>query len=186
MEYLEEKKRTAKKTPSTKRKWSELMDNVILYILNNFKNNVNIWLLCERLTSIPAEECRERYLLLTNGPVHKRIPFSEEEDSKILELHSKYGSNWSKIAKELKTRTRKQIRERYLNILDTKNYKGPFTEEEDLKIFQLYNKYGNKWAFISKFIENRTTDKVRVRYHSHIKKYTDYYNSLLSTEENTI
>lgn len=109
----------------------------------------------------------------------RKVPFTLSEDLRIRELYKILGPCWAQIAEILKTRTRKQIRERYLNVLDENTNRDPFTEEEDLKIYDLYVKYGNKWAFISKFFPGRTTDIVRVRFHSHIKKKAYFFKALL-------
>ncbi len=131
-----------------KTKWSEFIDSFLKLEVHNFSNHSKIWLFCEGMTGIPGSQCMKRYSYLT-GKKSKKKSFTETEDAKILELFEKYGVKWSKIAKELKTRTRKQVRERYLNFLSNKVEKRPFTKEEDEKIREYYLKYGNKWAFIS-------------------------------------
>jgi len=96
--------------------------------------------------------------------------WTKEEDQKILELVNKYGKSWSKISKILVSRNGKQIRDRFINILDPSIKKGKFSIDEDLKLLNLYRKLGPKWATISKFFENRTADMVKNRFHSSIKK----------------
>lgn len=49
-----------------------------------------------------------------------------------------YNRNWHKVAKNLKGRTSKQIRERYLNKLNPKINHSPFTEKEDNIIVKAY------------------------------------------------
>jgi len=70
----------------------------------------------------------------------------------------------------LGTRNGKQIRDRFINVLDPEIKKGKFTEDEDRKLILLFKQYGPKWATIAKFYPNRTADMVKNRFHSSIKK----------------
>jgi len=89
-------------------------------------------------------------------------------------LVTKYGRLWSKISKVLVSRNGKQIRDRFINILDPNIKKGKFSLDEDLKLLKMYKKLGPKWATIAKFFENRTADMVKNRFHSSIKKNLQY------------
>lgn len=163
--------------------WTNEEDDQLMSLID-FKKE-NMWESCAEAMGKSAEECRIRYIsLMTSKTKVRRKPFREWEDAKILELHQKYGPKWAKIAKELKTRTRKQIRERYLNLLDSNTSKKRFNKEEDLTIFKLYSQFGNQWAFISQFIPNRSTDQVRVRFHSYIKKKIDEFVKMTQAAPN--
>jgi hypothetical protein len=70
----------------------------------------------------------------------------------------------------LGTRNGKQIRDRFINVLDSEIKKGKFTEEEDRKLIILFNQNGPKWATIAKYYPNRTADMIKNRFHSSIKK----------------
>ena len=89
-----------------------------------------------------------------------------------------HGRAWSKISKILISRNGKQIRDRYINILDPHIKKGKFTIEEDLKLLKLNRKLGTRWATISKYFENRTADMIKNRYHSSIKKNLKFLEDL--------
>lgn len=172
------RKKSVREQSQKGRQWSDFMDRFLQYMLKTYSED-KVWMMFEKLTKIPADEAKRRNEYLTTG-LAKRIPFSEAEDAKILELYKAHGPKWSTIAKKLKTRTRKQIRERFLNILDENHSKSPFTLEEDLRLFSLFKKHGNKWAYISTFFPNRTTDKIRIRFHSHIRRRMDYFTKLLN------
>ena len=111
-------------------------------------------------------------------PGHKK-----EEDDKLLELYKKYGKNWSKISKEMKTRTGKQIRDRFLNSLDERVIKRKFNNDEDEEILNLYKKYGNCWSLIAKNLKGRTGDMVKNRFYSKLIKIIKNDNSI-STDWN--
>jgi len=109
--------------------------------------------------------------------IYKRIrpgiakgAWKKEDDAKIIQLVNKHGKTWSKISKLLGSRNGKQIRDRYINVLDPEIKKGRFTDEEDRKVFSLYHEYGPKWALISKSFNNRTADMIKNRFYSSIKK----------------
>jgi len=87
-----------------------------------------------------------------------------------MDLVNKYGKAWSKISKILGTRNGKQIRDRFINVLDPEIRKGKFTEEEDRKLISLFKQNGPKWATIAKYYPNRTADMIKNRFHSSIKK----------------
>jgi myb proto-oncogene protein len=87
-----------------------------------------------------------------------------------MDLVRKYGKSWSKISKMLGTRNGKQIRDRFINVLDNEVKKGKFTDEEDRKLILLFKQYGPKWASIAKYYPNRTADMIKNRFHSSIKK----------------
>ncbi len=48
----------------------------------------------------------------------KRVAWKSCEDKQLLQLFQNHGSQWAKIASEMKNRTRKQVRDRYLNVVE--------------------------------------------------------------------
>lgn len=85
----------------------------------------------------------------------------------------KYGNNWKFIAATLKTKTGKQIRERFINKLDPSIKKEEWSQAEDLKIIELYTKYGSKWSEISKGLFGRPENRIKNRFYSFIQKNYD-------------
>ena len=94
----------------------------------------------------------------------KRGPWNKEENQFIFSRIQEYGKNWAKISKEMGTRNSKQIRERYINVLDPYVNKRMFTPDEDNTILDLFNKYGAKWARIASHFTFRTADMVKNRF----------------------
>jgi len=113
-------------------------------------------------------QCFSRYKRIRPGII--KGSWKKEEDLRIIDLVNKYGKAWSKISKILGTRNGKQIRDRFINVLDPEIRKGKFTDEEDRKLIALYNQNGPKWATIAKYYPNRTADMIKNRFHSSIKK----------------
>ncbi len=121
-------------------------------------------------------QCFSRYKRIKPG-INKGT-WKKDEDNLIISLIEKYGKSWSKISKIIQTRNGKQIRDRYTNVLAPNINKNKFSVDEDKLLIQLYQKFGAKWSKIHTFFKNRTTDMIKNRFHSSLKKkYDDYINN---------
>ena len=155
------------KKPKLQKKWSRDEDNLLLELAKRYNSKCWKKISCSFEDKTPLQ-CFSRYKRIRPGIV--KGSWTKEEDEKIFEMVEIHGKAWSKISKILVTRNGKQIRDRFINILDPSIKKGKFSIEEDLKLLNLYRTFGTKWATISKFFENRTADMIKNRYHSSIKK----------------
>ncbi len=147
--------------------WTEEEDKILKEKAEefNYKNWNSIADFIPGRTSI---QCSARYRRIRPGLI--KGAWDKEEDNKLLLLYEKYGKNWAAISKEMPHRTGKQIRDRFLNSLDSKFERGKFTEEEDQAIIKYYKIYGNSWAKIAKKLKTRTGDMVKNRFYSSLKK----------------
>jgi len=100
----------------------------------------------------------------------RRNPWTHSEDQKLLHLFNIYGAQWAKIAASMGERNGKQVRDRYMSVLIENINKGPWTEEEDRIILELYEKIGAQWSRISDHLQRRTETQVKNRFHSHLKR----------------
>ena len=148
--------------------WSKEEDKILMEKAQefNYKNWNAIANFIPGRTSI---QCSARYRRIRPGLI--KGAWDKDEDSKLLKLYEKYGKNWAAISKEMPERTGKQIRDRFLNSLDSKYERGKFTEEEDQMILKYYKIFGNSWAKIAKKLKTRTGDMVKNRFYSSLKKY---------------
>jgi len=147
--------------------WTEEEDRILKEKAEEFKykNWNSIANFIPGRTSI---QCSARYRRIRPGLI--KGAWDKDEDNKLLSLYEKYGKNWAAISKEMPHRTGKQIRDRFLNSLDSKFERGKFTEEEDQAIIKYYKIYGNSWAKIAKKLKTRTGDMVKNRFYSSLKK----------------
>ena len=149
------------------KKWSNEEDELLIKIVqeNNEKNWKKISTYFHNKNPL---QCFSRYKRIKPG-IRKGF-WQKEEDELILSLIKKYGKNWSKISHLIKTRNGKQIRDRYINILAPNINKNKFSQEEDNLLLRLYKKFGPKWSKIHNYFKERTTDMIKNRFHSTLKR----------------
>lgn len=94
----------------------------------------------------------------------RRMKFLPEEDEKLRELVAKYGKSWNDIAKRLPGRNVRQCRERWKHYLSSDRAKSPWSNEEDILLFQKFMELGPKWTKIAKFFDNRTDIQIKTRW----------------------
>ena len=149
------------------KKWTKEEDELLIALAEKY--NEKHWKeISKRFVKKNSLQCFSRYKRIRPGII--KGSWKKEEDLKIMDLVNKYGKSWSKISKILGTRNGKQIRDRFINVLDPEIRKGRFSEEEDRKLISLYKQHGPKWATIAKYYPNRTADMIKNRFHSSIKK----------------
>ena len=147
--------------------WTEEEDKILKEKAKefNYKNWKSIANFIPGKNSI---QCSARFRRIRPGLI--KGAWGKEEDSKLISLYEKYGRNWAAISKEMNQRTGKQIRDRFLNSLDTRYKRGKFSEEEDKMILKYHKIYGNQWAKIAKKIKTRTGDMIKNRFYSSLQK----------------
>lgn len=94
----------------------------------------------------------------------------------LSELVGKMGKKWKKISKFFKgkksfnlDRTPKQIRERYLNHLQSHISHKQWTSEEDARLLNLVGLYGHQWKKIELIFGNRSQNQLKNRFYGSLK-----------------
>ena len=163
------------------KKWSKEEDKELIDLVQ--KNNEKNWKeISSHFHKKTPLQCFSRYMRIKPG-INKGF-WKKEEDDLILNLIGLYGTSWSKISKIIKTRNGKQIRDRYINILAPNINKNKFSPEEDNLLINLYKQYGAKWSIIKKYFKDRTTDMIKNRYHSNLKKKYEELNNNKNIKNN--
>lgn len=147
--------------------WTEEEDNQLLSLVQVYSNK-NWKEVAKHFLNKTAIQCYSRYKQIKPGL--KKGFWTDEEDEQVKMLVEKLGPKWSDIAKLIKNRNGKQVRDRYINYINPGTKHTEFTVDEDDIIRKLYIQHGSRWSYIAKFLENRTGDLVKNRFYSHIKK----------------
>ncbi len=116
-------------------------------------------------------------------------PWSLKEDQLLISLVESNGpSRWNYISSFLPGRIGKQCRERWCNHLSPYINKSSWSEEEELILYILHNRLGNKWSMISRELHGRTDNTIKNHWNSAMKKKLDHlqmkYNSILNNSVN--
>ena len=93
----------------------------------------------------------------------------EEDEILRVAVEANDAKSWKTIALSLPGRTDVQCLHRWQKVLKPGLIKGPWTEEEDDKVLQLVEKYGQKkWSTIAKELGGRLGKQCRERWYNHL------------------
>ncbi|CAD8095910.1 unnamed protein product [Paramecium sonneborni] len=129
------------------------------------------------------DQCKQKWSQMQKIALQQQ-PFKAEEDKKLYDIIVQYqsvdmGQKWSQIAQELNQhsniyRSSKQCRERWLNHLNPKISKQPWTDDEDILLLNHVKDQGRRWAEISKIMDGkRSENNLKNRFNSLIKREKD-------------
>jgi hypothetical protein len=147
--------------------WTKEEDILLVFLVSTHKRKWSF--ISKSFKEKTGYQCYLRYNSI--NPSIKKGAWETIEDQKLIEGMRLFGKQWSKIASQLfRNRNSKQIRDRYTNYLDPAINKGKFSPEEDLQILDLYKRFGNKWSLIKQFVPGRSSDSIKNRFNSSIKR----------------
>jgi myb proto-oncogene protein len=102
--------------------WTREEDEHLKILVEEYGKNWSV--LSEfHITPRTGKQIRDRYVNYLD-PELNRKPFSNKEDSRILELYLKFGRKWSLISKIIKTRTSEMVKNRFHSVLIKKIHKA--------------------------------------------------------------
>ena len=104
------------------------------------------------------------------SPENNKGKWTPEEDAYLRKLVAQYGDvhHWTRISHLMPQRNTKQCRERWCKHLDDRLKHGCWTRDEDNAILEL-REQGMGWAEISRHLEGRTDNTVKIRWNSLVR-----------------
>lgn len=112
--------------------------------------------------------------MFTLNPQINRSPFTTEEDCILMAAIKEYGEHFRNFPPNLLPgRNMKQIRSRYNNVLKFVKLRDHWSEQHDIKLMNLVDKYGTSdWVKIADEMVNHNRTSCRQRYTT-IQKFLD-------------
>jgi hypothetical protein len=150
-------------------KWSSEEDQKLLNLIkSNRKSN---WKdLASNFPQKSYVQCYNRYQRI--GKNFLKGSWSQEEDENLLKSFEKFGRRWNLLAKDMgNKRTSKQIRDRFMNVLDPGLNKRNFTKIEEKNLLHCFEKMGKSWTKISNIFPGRTGEMIKNKYFSMSRQY---------------
>ena len=117
-----------------------------------------------------------------------RKKFSSEEDEiiKLIFLNNE-NKKFEDYSSLLKGRSKRQCKERFNNYLNPNLKELIWTIDDDLKLLDKINQFGNKWSLISEYFPGRSINNIKNRWFKHLKKnYKKFYKDSYKIIENVL
>ncbi|KRX10292.1 Homeodomain protein [Pseudocohnilembus persalinus] len=165
---MENDKETGKRR--NQRVWNKDEDFLLKYFHKKYKGKWD--LIAKEIPGRNSSQSLQRYRKFNNQK-SGRSHWNQDEDRKVLQMIKQFGKNWGLISSNLKNRSGKQVRERYINCLDPSINWKEFTPEEDNKIIEFVKVNGPKWSLISRQLQGRPENMLKNRYYAHLKRLED-------------
>lgn len=130
------------------------------------KNSKKIF---KQTPSPTADDMSIKTLADKSSKRRRRDLWKPEEDAIVLHYVATIGHKWSQIALQLSNRTGKQVRDRFLNSLQSDLRSDQWTPEEDDQLIMLYCEHGKKWCKIASHMPGRSEMLVKNRFYAHLR-----------------
>ncbi|OHS93903.1 hypothetical protein TRFO_39965 [Tritrichomonas foetus] len=92
-----------------------------------------------------------------------RIYWTEEEEARLLMGVQLYGEKWKKVAEYVGNKESHMCYQHWFRSVNPTLSREKWTHEEDQKLKELYNLYGEKWLKIARLMGNRSNQMCRDR-----------------------
>lgn len=150
-------------------RWTKEEDELLFMLLKDV-DNPNWPFIAKKFANKTTQQVSERWEKVLNPKLIKGSWTREEDQTIIKFVHENGSKNWTQLASLLPGRIGKQCRERWRNHLDPNINHSMWTNEEDLQLIKLHEKFGNSWVKISQMLPGRSDNAIKNRWNSTLKK----------------
>jgi hypothetical protein len=155
--------------------WTVEEDDLIVEWVN--KHGTKKWkILAQRMKNRKARSIGKRWRehLSTFA---SNLPWTNDEDQKIIEFYKHNHGNWDGIENIVKERSKEQILTRFALVLRSKI--ESFSVQEEKLIFQLFKKYGPYFGCYQEYFPNRDKTSIETCFFSIIKCFVSKLKILI-------
>ncbi|OAE22404.1 hypothetical protein AXG93_2381s1000 [Marchantia polymorpha subsp. ruderalis] len=182
--------------------WTTEDDETLQAAVEKFKGG-NWKKIAASLPNRSDDQCLHRWQKVLRPTLVKGYWNKEEDDELLELVHKFGTKSWAAIARSLPGRTGKQCREScvskmvliymfpylifsakytidgnfevhvWCNHLHPQTKKEPWSEDEDLMLFLGHQKFGNRWAEITKLLPGRSSNGIKNRWNKTMTKRAD-------------
>ncbi|KAI0896157.1 hypothetical protein F4806DRAFT_52728 [Annulohypoxylon nitens] len=150
-----------------RRRWTAEEDTLLRRAVENATTQGRPLLWRDLAKSVPGrsnKDCRRRWWnSLADGTT--KGPWCEEEDERLIEAVRKYGTNWSRVSRAIKSRNPDQCSSHWSQVLDPGINYCDWTPEEDANLLHAVLTHSTNWATIaSSHVPPRTRLALKNRY----------------------
>lgn len=160
LNFIKNGKQNNNSEQSKKPNWTKEQDQLLIAISSKMRRNK--WTYASKLLRNKSPyQCYVRHKII--NPKIKKGRWAQNEDDLLIKLVRVFGHSWNFIAKIIKTRTNKQVRNRYKEYLDESLNKEVFSQAEDLKLLNLYKTLKSNWYKYKLHFPNRSNKRLKSR-----------------------
>lgn len=156
--------------------WTKEDDDILLEAISKYGAK-NWKLITPLLPGKTTIQCLMRWKEVVKPGLIKGH-WSSEEDKKLIDYVKQYGfADFSKCTKFIEGRTKKQIKDRWKNVLSPFIFKGDWNNEEIYLLFKLYSNHGAKWSKFTYFFSQRPDSSLKNKFYSTVRSFCNQYEN---------
>jgi hypothetical protein len=171
--------------PTRNQKWTPAEDALLRQSVTR-SSAMNWKALESQFPGKTSQQLFERWTKVLD-PVLLKGSWTRQEDEVILNFVQVHGcKTWTKLAKMLPGRIGKQCRERWMNHLNPDLCRDQWTDEEDARLINLHQEFGNKWSRIAEHMPGRADNMIKNRWYSILsKKSPEEMSAVIARSQDT-
>jgi hypothetical protein len=116
-----------------------------------------------------AQQINDRWEKVLNPSLVKGSWTGAEDETILTHVMTHGAKDWVALAELLPGRIGKQCRERWINHLSPLVTRAAWSAEEDEKLIELHERFGNQWTVVASFFTGRTDNDVKNRWNSSLR-----------------